>query len=157
MIGREFPIISDKLINVLQINQNKFFDKKLVTHATEHTEKILQSVAKKIAKKNISKKNIYESCSVGIIILTIIFLTDIKNGSYRLLKFRNHFEIPTPFKLISEYGNFTVLEGDSIKINIKAIGKELPDTISLFITSQDNAVKQNSLVNKNKEYNFTKF
>ena len=27
MIGREFPVISDKLINVLQINQNKFFDK----------------------------------------------------------------------------------------------------------------------------------
>ena len=157
-IGSRSDIISDKILNALQLENNKHIgsnDSSLIESALDRMKEELDNISSDSIKQIISKKLI---SSFYIMILVIIFIIGLNNssvipGSNRFFNPKTEFSVPLPFTLVSMSGNQRVLGGDSINVSIAAIG-EIPDSVNFIwktfeqkknikVASQDDVFKKN--------------
>ena len=130
-IGKKNTQISDQLINAMQIQKINRAKKDLVKLAVNNVNIKVSKLYSEILNFHLPKIHLYRLIYVVLFFIIISSLTNIKNASYRIIKYNKHFNVPVPFHLHSLTGNINALSGDTLNINIAGVG-QLPDSIKLF-------------------------
>lgn len=140
IIGSHFSEVDDRLLNVLQLNENE-----------QQSELLLASIEQKSANlqpipfKNaiLFKNNIkyLKYLSIPLLIWFFIFLTgnnSIFNESYdRVVNYKTVYEAPAPFSFIIQNDSLENIEGQSFELIVETEGKVVPENINIVFNKEN--------------------
>ena len=148
IVGDHFPEVKDKLLNVLQLNQQ-----------SDHTELLLASIEQK--SKNLSlipfksavslKENLkyvwYASIPVFIVFLFIVigkqavFTDSLK----RVVNYNTAYAPPAPFEFFIMNTNLEAIENTSFTLIAKTVGKVVPESVQIAYNDEVYILNQTEL------------
>jgi len=153
-IGKYFPEIEDKLLNIIQLNTLTSRENSLITASISQKYNRISLLNFKDGisiKKSNSGYLPYIIIPTIIIILVLMFSPNmLTEGSYRIMKFNEEFTPTAPFTFTIENSQLQTFKGESFTIRAKLEGTQLPS--ELFINKE--GVKQKFEKNSNTEYQF---
>ncbi|CAM4084798.1 hypothetical protein [Gillisia limnaea] len=139
MVGKHFPEVNDKLLNVLQLQ-----------NSTEKSDLLLASIAQKsrelkpvpfIFAVNFKSSLRYLKYAAFPVIIILAFLltgnSSVFSDSYsRVVHYKTIYEPPAPFSFILNNDEFLVEEGKDLKLEVKTSGKLVPETITIHYNGE---------------------
>ncbi len=139
IIGNHFPEVNDKLLNVLQLNQNKT-ESELLLASIEQKSAELNPIPFKLAinfKKNIKY---LKYAVIPVIILLLAFATGKFNwfsDSYeRVVNYQTAYAPPAPFEFFVLNDNLEAIENQNFKLIIKTTGDVIPESAQIFFNNE---------------------
>jgi hypothetical protein len=153
-IGKYFPEISDKLLNIIQLNELSSKENSLIAASIDQkSEKITllnfkESINIKTSNSPYLPYLIIPSIIIGLILMFSPNM--ITEGSYRVLKFNEEFIPKAPFSFVLENKELKGFKGENYIIKAKLEGDKIPQ--ELFINKD--GIKQKFEENANNEYQF---
>ena len=148
LIGSHFPEVNDKLLNVLQLHQNKT-DSELLLASIEQKSEELTPIPFKLAinfKKNVKY---LKYAIVPIIILMLAFVTGKFNwfsDSYeRVVNYQTAYEPPAPFEFFVLNDNLQALENQDFKLIVKTAGDVLPESAQITFNNESYYLQQKEI------------
>ena len=140
IIGTFFPEISDRLLNTLQLNDvsDQGTNYELIRASVIQRSKSLTVVPFSSGidfKKNLIYVKYVLPVAIVFILVILIFPNVLKQGSERVVNFRQEYKPEAPFQFVlnSEMNNLE--EGQDYTINLKLKGTDLPQNVYL-VSSQ---------------------
>ena len=141
LIGKHFPEIEDKLINILELNLIDSSSRELINASIEKKYTDIKSFSFQNAidwKKTIR----YLKLSMfPIFILLIIFFSGntqiIAQASNRLINYNTHFARPNPFDFEIQNSKLETLEKSNFDLNVRVSGKKTPQEIYINYGGED--------------------
>ena len=137
IIGKHFPEVSDKLLNMLQL-KNLGHNSDLIEASIEQKSKELQPIPFKGAIDFSANKKYIKFTLVPILIWLLIYVTGNStffNESFsRVVHYNTAFEPPAPFsfKVLNE--SLNVVEGEPFKLQIETIGSTIPEDVKIYFS-----------------------
>ncbi|WP_027126260.1 DUF4175 family protein [Gelidibacter mesophilus] len=145
IIGKHFPQVSDKLLNVLQLQRN-----------AEQSELLLASIEQKSAELdpvpfkmavNFNKNVTYLKYAViPILILVLTFITGHFNwfsGSYeRVVNYKTAYEPPAPFQFFVVNDGLQAIENKDFKLMVKTVGSVVPENAQIHYAGETYFLRQ---------------
>lgn len=155
IIGRHFPEVNDKLLNLLQLNQNK-----------EQTELLLAGIEQKAAglkiipfKKAIDfRSNIkyLKYLAIPVFIWSVTWISgrlSIFNESFdRVVHYQQIYEPPAPFTFSILNDSLKIIEGKSFNLKVQTYGDVTPENVSIHFNNENYILKNTR--SGNFEYSF---
>lgn len=134
IIGNHFPQVNDKLLNVIQLNQNQR-ESELLAASIDQKATELQPVPFKSAvnfKKN-AKYLKYAAIPVLVFLLfSVLGGMDIFSSSYkRVVHYDTAFEPPAPFSFIVMNDDLNAVENKPFNLKIRTEGTAIPENASI--------------------------
>ncbi len=158
IIGKHFPEIDDKLLNVLELSEVSDEDNALITASiNQKIEKISPFSFKNAIDFSVNKKHLkWAGIPISIILLFIVSGKDyiLTESSARILKHNTIFEPKAPFNYVILNENLSCKQFDDFLLEIKVEGNEIPSEV--FIKWGQNTFKLNSLGNNEFDYSFSR-
>jgi hypothetical protein len=147
LIGNHFTEVNDKLINVLQLSQNK-----------EHSDLLLASIEQKSAEltpiafqaavnfKASLKYLKYAAIPVAIILLSFVMgKTDwFSDGYARVVNYQTAYEPPAPFQFFVLNEALQAIENKDFRLDIKTVGTLIPEQAQIQFNGQTYFLKQSA-------------
>ncbi|WP_324720199.1 hypothetical protein [Salinimicrobium sp. HB62] len=145
IIGRHFPEVSDKLLNLLQLSKND-----------ERTDLLIASIDQKAAelrpvpftmavdlKKNLPYLK-YAAIPVLIILLVVLSgRTEVFSGSYeRVVNYKTAYEPPAPFSFQLLNDRLKIRENEPLTIQVSTSGRIVPQDASVQYNGQSYFMKR---------------
>ena len=137
ILGKHFPEVSDKLQNTLEL-------KSLLDENTETRDLIYASISQRIEKLSpipfLSaikiKKNVKYLVYLAPVVLVFVLIISFKpaivtEGTERIVKYDEHFEMPAPFSFILENDTLQVRQGDDFTVNLRVEGQYVPEHVMI--------------------------
>ncbi|MCC1483455.1 DUF4175 family protein [Winogradskyella immobilis] len=147
LIGDHFPEVNDKLLNVLQLNQNSYQSDLLIASIEQKSEE-LQPVPFQMAINFKSSLKYLKYAAIPIAIILLSFITgkmDWFNDSYeRVINHQTAYEPPAPFQFFVVNESLEAIENKDFKLNIKTVGDVTPDNAQIMYNGQTYFLQQNS-------------
>lgn len=145
IIGKHFPQVSDKLLNVLQLQRN-----------AEQSELLLASIEQKSAELdpvpfkmavNFNKNVTYLKYAViPILILVLTFITGHFNwfsDSYeRVVNYKTAYEPPAPFQFFVVNDGLQAIENKDFKLMVKTVGSVVPENAQIHYAGETYFLRQ---------------
>lgn len=141
IIGRFFPEVKDKLLNILQLHEQ--------SHAGESAELAIAGIEQKAAQLtvlpllnavNLKNNKRYLIWLIPSILLiggiAIIWPQVFKDSAFRLSQPTKNFYPPAPFQFVLTNKNLQVPLNGHYKIQLSIVGKKLPAQVSVVIEGQ---------------------
>jgi len=136
IVGKFFPEVEDKLVNVLQLkNKEKEVSK-------EEIELLLASVSQKTIelkpvpftkavdfKKNFKYVKYFIPVFLIALAILLIYPSFITEPSGRIVHFTDHFEKPLPFKVNIINDSLTVVQHEDFMLQVEITGEEIPNDV----------------------------
>ena len=148
IIGHHFPEVNDKLLNVLQLNENAS-KSELLLASIEQKSLELKPVPFKLAvnfKKNIGYLK-YAAIPIAILLLT--FFTgnfDWFNESYkRVVDYKTVYEPPAPFQFFVVNENLNAIENKAFKLIVKTAGAVTPESAQITYNNETYFLQQKAV------------
>jgi len=145
MIGNHFPEVNDKLLNVLQLHQNKN-ESELLIASIEQKSADLTPIPFKLAinfKKNVKY---LKYAVIPVIILMLAFVTGKFNwfsDSYeRIVNYQIAYEPPAPFEFFVLNSSLQALENQEFKLIVKTAGDVLPENAQITFNNETYFMQQ---------------
>lgn len=140
-IGEAFPGIKDDLRNALQLiyeDEYKNYSPKLIEAAFEDVYKRSEKADFTSIITFSSLKKYVLATAAGVILAVILFAAfpGLRAASYRVLNFDEEFIFPPKFKFDIIPGNKKIVNGESIKLIVSAIG-DVPQNIVISTKSAE--------------------
>lgn len=136
MIRRHFPEIDDKLLNLLELKGNSETDNSLAIAAIQKkTEELAPIPFSRAINFNVNLKYArYLVIPFSLFLLVGLINKDIlKEGSVRLINFREDFTPPPPFFInVNNHPN-SLIAGQSFALEATVDGNELPEDLYLYL------------------------
>lgn len=134
IIGNHFPQVNDKLLNVIQLNQNQR-ESELLVASIEQKANELQPIQFKAAvnfKKN-SKYLKYAAIPVIVFLLfTALGDKNMFSSSYeRVVNYKTAYEPPAPFSFRVLNDNLTAIENKPFTVKVNTSGTTIPENVSI--------------------------
>ena len=134
IIGNHFPQVNDKLLNVIQLNQNQR-ESELLAASIDQKATELQPIPFKSAvnfKKN-AKYLKYAAIPVLVFLLfSVLGGMDIFSSSYtRVVHYDTAFEPPAPFAFIVMNDNLNAVENKPFNLKVRTEGTVIPENASI--------------------------
>lgn len=136
LIGKHFPEVDDKLLNLLQLNGQSTADDALLRAAIEQKTAELQPVPFAAAVNLQPNWRLARWIGVPIGILLLLLAINpaaISDGTLRFLRYNEHFNPPPPFRVKVPNHPKELVDGNSHTINIQLSGNELPGELYIYI------------------------
>lgn len=141
IIGRHFPEVSDKLLNILQLKKqadNSVSSRELIEASID--QKAAQiSVVPIAAAIDLSKNRRYLRYLVPLLLIAILILiftpTVFTDASARLLQPTKTFERPAPFQFIITNDKLQAIRNGDFNLQVKVAGKVLPGEMYIVLGS----------------------
>lgn len=147
LIGNHFPEVNDKLLNVLQLNQN-----------TKQTDLLIASIEQKSAElkpipfqtavnfKSNLKYLKYAAIPVIIFLLSLITgkINWFSDSYERVVNYQTAYEPPAPFQFFVVNESLQAIENKDFRLNIKTVGTVLPDQAQIEYNGQTYFLQQNA-------------
>ena len=143
LVGNKFPKIKDKLLNVIQL-----YDNRSENGNSDLTEAAILSELEKAESVDFDATVSFEKLKtplliVGIAILfsTAIFAVfgELRLSTHRILNYDIEFIIPAKTQFYIEPHNITVTKGEDVEIKIVTIGEQ-PNQATLLLKDKENQV-----------------
>lgn len=136
-IGKYFPEVDDRLLNLLQLaaKRDDDQDNSLLLAAIDEKAALLRVVpfTNAINLRLNYRYARYLLLPFFLILFIVGFQPDLlTKGTYRLFNFRSHFEPPPPFDITFSGLPNSVVHGDSLPIHISVKGDVLPNELFLY-------------------------
>jgi len=145
-VWAKYPEIGDKLIDALQIYEQKFNPKapysiELIDSAfTQLANEILKVEWDKIDSSKPNRKLLTSFLILGVFVLTFSSLPELRNSFIRILNYDKKFIKPEDYIIKVEPGDTTIAKGANVKIKIYAIPQKLnlpsPSEIELYLAQE---------------------
>ena len=139
IIGHHFSQVNDKLLNVIQLNQNQR-ESELLIASIEQKAKELQPIQFKTAvhfSRNIKYLK-YASIPIAIVVLVSLFgKGDIFTSSYeRVVNYDIAYEPPAPFIFKIQNTSLEAIENRDFVLNISTLGEVVPETARIYYNDE---------------------
>lgn len=134
-IGKKFPLIHDRLLNMIQIYENKgkeLKNSKMPIYSYELIDSAFSDFFEEIKNINFLEAIDYRKLkssnrrvlyiSFFILLIFVFFPNTMSNSIYQLLKYNVNFVKPSEINLIITPGNTEVVKGENVTIKINAEG-----------------------------------
>ncbi|MCF6280332.1 MAG: hypothetical protein L3J14_08300 [Flavobacteriaceae bacterium] len=148
IIGNHFKEVDDKLLNILQLNDNSN-QSELLLASIDQKAKGLQPIPFRRAIDFTKNKKYFKYLAIPIVIWMFVYFTGNKSlfsDSYeRVTHFKMAYEPPAPFSFILLNNNLDVIEGKSLKINLETRGNTIPEDAKIHFLDQNYYLKNNGL------------
>lgn len=146
IIGNHFPQVSDKLLNVIQLNQNPH-QSELLAASIDQKAVELQPVPFQSAV-NFKKNAKYLKYAAIPVFVFILFSTlgdsDIFSSSYtRVVQYDTAFEPPAPFSFIVMNDELHAIEGKPFKLQVRTDGTTVPENASILFNGETYYMQRN--------------
>lgn len=154
IIGDHFPKVGDKLLNFLQLSQDKE-QSDLLLASIEQKGHDLKPVPFQLAisyKKNL-KYAFYAAIPIlAIIVVLLIGKSSIFTESYkRVVDYQTAYSPPAPFEFLIINDSLSTLKGKSFTLQVQTAGKSIPEDIQIRIDEKQFFMEKN----KNGNYQYT--
>lgn len=140
IIGKYFPDIDDKLLNLIQLH-NSQSESELVMASIDQKSVQIKPFKFQIAIDFKQNKKYIKYLAIPFLIWFLIFISgknDILSDSYtRLVHHEKTYIPPAPFQFKLLNQNLNVLQGKSIDIQVSTVGKVLPEDIMIVLNNQE--------------------
>lgn len=156
IIGKHFPEIDDKLLNVLELSELSDIDSELIAASiNQKTKKLSPFAFKRAIDFSVNKK--YIKWALFPIVIFLLFIISGKEyilteSSARIIKHNTFFEPTAPFNYLVLNKHLTCKQFDDFLLKIKVEGKQIPNDI--LIKWGQNTFKMNSSGNNEYYYQF---
>ncbi|MBK5192094.1 MAG: hypothetical protein JJE07_02590 [Flavobacteriaceae bacterium] len=155
IIGRHFPEVNDKLLNVLQL-QNSPDQSELLLASIAQKSKELKPIPFKLAVNFKTSLRYLKYASFPVIIILAVLLTgnsSIFSESYtRVVHYKTAYEPPAPFSFMLKNDVFKVEEGSDLVLEVETKGNIVPETIEIHYNNETYYLK--STASNRFQYNF---
>ncbi|MDV7186566.1 DUF4175 family protein [Lutibacter sp. TH_r2] len=156
LIGKYFPEVNDKLLNMLQLESTSQHSE-LIEASIEQKSKQLQPIPFVKAVNFSSNKKYLKYALLPLIIWLLVYVTgniNIFNDSLtRVVNHNTVYQPPAPFIYQIINKNLDVLEGNSITVQVKTIGNVVPNNAKIMFSGESYYLQNNGLGNF--EYTFS--
>jgi hypothetical protein len=145
IIGNHFPQVNDKLLNVIQLNQNQRESELLAASIDQKASEMQPVVFQKAVnfKKNIKYLK-YAAIPVLIIFLVgVLGDDDTFSSSYnRVVNYDIAYEPPAPFSFYVVNESLTAIENKPYTVQIRTEGEAVPDNASISFNGETYFLQQ---------------
>lgn len=145
LIGNHFPEVNDKLLNVLQLNQNPQQSDLLIASIEQKSEE-LQPIPFKSAINFNSNFKYLKYAAIPVAILLLSFLTGKINwfsDSYeRVVNYKTAYEPPAPFQFFVLNESLQAIENKDFKLNVSTVGNVIPENAQIKFNGQSYFLQQ---------------
>ncbi|MFC7356163.1 DUF4175 family protein [Jejudonia soesokkakensis] len=147
IIGAHFPQVNDKLLNVIQLNQN-IRESELLAASIDQKASQMQPVPFKSAvnfKKNVTYLK-YAAIPVALFLLISLFGDkDLFSTSYdRVVNYDVAYEPPAPFSFYVLNNDLTAVENKPFTIEVRTEGTVIPENASISYNGESYYLQQNA-------------
>jgi hypothetical protein len=148
IIGNHFPAVDDKLLNVLQLNENNR-QSELLLASIEQKSARLKPIPFKTAinfKKNIKY---LKYLAIPLTIWLFTFLTGnnsiFKNSFERVVHYKTAYEPPAPFSFKILNSNLSTIEGKPFEVQIETVGELIPENAKIYLDEESYFLKDEGI------------
>ena len=147
-LSESFPEIKDKLINIIELEND--------SNANYSLELKRASIDQKIGELKIYKfsdsirfkdlRRVFSLFSVILLIVALIFWRSpefYKDSSVRLIHFQQKYEKPAPYTFNLETKRLDIITGESVELELKCSGRELPEMMYVNLSGNNYLMKRN--------------
>lgn len=144
IIGNHFPEVSDKLLNMLQLQQIQQ-NSELIEASIEQKSKELQPIPFRGAIDFSKNKKFIKYALIPVVIWLLVYVTGnstIFNDSFsRVVHYNTQFEPPAPFSFVVLNDSFNVIEGESFTLEIETLGNTIPEDAKIIFSGENYYLK----------------
>ena len=144
IIGNHFPEVSDKLLNVLQLNENIQKSELLIASIDQKSAE-LTPIPFKLAVNFKNNTKYLKYAAIPVLILLVSYLTGKINwfsDSYqRVVNYQTAYEPPAPFQFFVLNENLNAIEGKDFKLNVKTAGEVIPENVRITFDDESYFLK----------------
>ncbi|MCK0130378.1 hypothetical protein MWU59_02585 [Flavobacteriaceae bacterium F08102] len=145
IIGKHFPEVDDRLLNVLQLNESSH-KSELLLASIEQKAAALNPIPFKRAI-NFSKNTKYlKYLAIPLVIWGFSAITGNQNlfneSLHRVVHYKTAYEPPAPFSFRILNENLQIVEGASLELNVATVGDIIPENVSIHFDNQVNLMKE---------------
>ena len=155
IIGRHFPEVNDKLLNILQL-QNSPDQSELLLASIAQKSKELKPIPFKLAVNFKTSLRYLKYALFPVIIILAVLLTgnsSIFSESYtRVVHYKTAYEPPAPFSFMLKNDLFKVEEGSDLVLEVETKGNIVPETVEIHYNNETYYLK--SIASNRFQYNF---
>ena len=148
IIGKHFPEVNDKLLNVLQLHENDA-KSELLLASIEQKSSELQPVPFKLAVNFKGNMGYLKYAAIPIGILLLSFITgnfEWFNDSYnRVVHYKTAYEPPAPFQFFVVNENLKAIENKDFKLIVKTAGDVIPDSPQIEYNNETYFLQQTAI------------
>jgi hypothetical protein len=145
IIGKHFPEVSDKLLNVLQLQRNSE-QSELLLASIEQKSAELKPVPFKLAI-NFNKNIKYlKYAAIPVLILLLTFITGhfswFSDSYDRVVNYKTAYEPPAPFQFFVVNEDLQAIENKDFKLVVKTTGKIIPENAQIHYSGETYYLRQ---------------
>jgi hypothetical protein len=157
IIGKHFSNVQDKLLNVLQLQQQSGYELQtpnygLLQASIEQKTKELNPIPFTSAVDfSENKKHLKYAAIPVLLIIMILFSVPgiIKEGTTRLVKHNDYFEKEAPFQFVIINNDLKTVAQQDYQLKIKLTGNEIPENVYVEIDGNEFKLDKENIVNFN--------
>lgn len=139
IIGEHFPLVNDKLLNVLQLNESQS-KSELLLASIEQKSLELTPIPFKFAINFKNSIGYLKYAAIPVTILLFIFFTGNYswfNDSYkRIINYKTAYEPPAPFQFFVINDDLHVVEERDFKLMVKTAGDVVPENVQIVYNGE---------------------
>ena len=147
IIGKHFPEVSDKLLNLLQLHKDKTKSELLLASINQKSKE-LQPIPFKLAINFKSNVKYLKYAAIPVCVLLVSLLTGHFNwfsDSYeRVVNYQMAYEPPAPFQFYVINENLKAIENKDFKLIVTTQGNVIPDNAQITYNNETYYLKQNN-------------
>ena len=142
IIGNHFPEVSDKLLNLLQLQQNS----NVIPNSSVSEDLLRASIEQKTAllspipflnainlKQNLRYVKYVAVPLLFIVVAFIIAPSFITEPSRRIINHSTYYERPAPFSFVLENDSLTASQKDDFTVRLSVEGDEIPNDVAILV------------------------
>jgi len=139
IIGGHFPEVNDKLLNVLQLKQNKAVSELLLASIDQKSAE-LKPIPFKLAISFRKNLKYLKYTAIPCFIFLVSFLTgktEWFSDSYdRVVHYRMAYEAPAPFQFFVANNDLNAIESKDFKLTVSTTGEVIPENVQIHFNDE---------------------
>ncbi|WP_029331396.1 hypothetical protein [Gillisia marina] len=147
LIGKHFPEVNDKLLNVLQLKSSAEQSDLLLASISQKSRELSPIPFKRAVNYRTSLRYLKYAAFPVLIILAIIFTgnSSIFSESYtRVVHYNTAYEPPAPFYFMINANELIVEEGKDFNLEVQTVGNLVPETVAIHFNEEEYYLKNSS-------------
>lgn len=145
IIGNHFPEVSDKLLNVIQLNRNQR-ESELLAASIDQKAGELQPIPFKSAVNFRKNTKYLKYAAIPVLVFTAVSLLgekDLFSSSYeRVVNYDTAYEPPAPFSFLILNNKLEAIENKNFTLKIRTEGEAIPENASISYNEETYYLEQ---------------
>lgn len=158
LIGKHFPDVSDKLLNVIQLRQQEVVNLELLEASIDQKSLELKPIPFTKAVNFSENRHYLKYAIIPLLIFSGLYLADseelITESTSRIIDYSTEYIPPAPFKFKLLNTDLACVQHEDYTIQVQLIGSEIPT--EAYIENNGLPIKMKKIEHHIFEYDFTK-